>query len=174
MTTAALKRIRLLLLDVDGVLTDGAIVYNDHGDELKSFNVKDGLGLRLLMDAGIRVGIITGRDSEALRHRCRNLRIEDDLVFTGTRDKRAAFEKVLTHTGLTADSVAYIGDDLPDLPLFQRVGLAVAVADAPPEVTAAADLSTHAAGGHGAVREVCEAILKAQGRWATIVDGFKQ
>jgi 3-deoxy-D-manno-octulosonate 8-phosphate phosphatase (KDO 8-P phosphatase) len=168
--TEALKRIRLLLLDVDGVLTDGSIVYNDRGEEIKAFDVKDGLGLRLLMEAGIEVGIVTGRSSRALFHRCRNLGIS--RVHDGVRDKVAALESILVETNLTEAQVAFVADDLPDLPMFSRVGLAVAVGDASRAVREKAAWVTTAPGGKGAVREVCEHILKAQGLWEPLVRGW--
>ena len=170
MITERLRHIRLLLLDVDGVLTDGSIVYDDRGGEIKKFNVKDGLGLRLLMQAGVQVGIITGRSSPALRHRCDNLGI--DLVYEAAGDKTAALKDVLQRTDATAEKTAFMGDDLPDLPIMGQVGLAVTVADAPPELHAAADITTSAPGGRGAVRELCEKILKAQGHWDRILAHF--
>ena len=165
-----LKKIKLLLLDVDGVLTEGEIIYNDHGSETKVFNVKDGVGIRLLLDAGIRVGIVTGRRCEALRHRCRNLGL--DLLFDAVHDKSAVLETILAETGLTATETAFMGDDLPDIPLMNRVGLAVAVADAAAAVCARADITTAAGGGRGAVREICEAILKAQNLWPEVLQRF--
>lgn len=167
MTLEKLKAIRLVLLDVDGVLTAGEIIYGDSGEQFKIFNAKDGVGIRMLMAAGIQVGIITGRSGQALRHRCTNLGI--DLVFDGTRDKAAALQKVLEQTGIAADSAAFVGDDLPDLAVMRRVGLAVAVGDAHESVRGVAHLVTRAKGGRGAVREVCDAILKAQGCWDDLV-----
>ena len=128
MMSDELKRVKLLLLDVDGVLTDGGITYGDDGSETKVFDVKDGLGLRLLMDAGVRVGIVTGRRSGALTHRCRDLGI--DLIFEGVADKVSVLEAILKQTHLRAHEVAFAGDDLPDLPLMKRVGVSIAVADA--------------------------------------------
>ena len=158
-----LCRIKLLLLDVDGVLTAGGIVYDDSGAQTKIFNPRDGLGIRLLMSAGIGVGIVTGRRSEALMHRCRDLGIE--LVFDGIDDKAAVLNAIEKRTGIDAGQMAYAGDDLPDLPLMKRVGVALAVADAHEEVVSRADWVTRTAGGQGAVREICEAILKAQNLW---------
>ncbi|WP_022668505.1 KdsC family phosphatase [Desulfospira joergensenii] len=165
-----LENIKLLLLDVDGVLTDGTITYSDSGEQIKSFNSRDGLGLRLLMKAGIRAGIITGRASEALLHRCRNLKI--DLIFDGVRDKALALETVMEQTGIQADEIAFMGDDLIDLPAMIRVGAPITVYDAPPEVKERARMVTRARGGKGAVREVCEAILKARGLWDTALEPF--
>ena len=162
------KPIKLLILDVDGVLTDGSIVYSDNGQELKTFNAKDGLGLRLLQDAGIMVGIVTGRRSEALSHRCENLGIS--LLYQGVGDKAAALGSILKQTGVTVDEIAAMGDDLPDLTLMKRIGCSIAPADADEIVRGHADIVTGAKGGAGAVREVCEGILKAQGRWEAILE----
>lgn len=162
-----LKRIRLLLLDVDGVLTNGAIIYNDDGQEVKSFHARDGLGLRMLMNAGIQIGIITGRRAPALIHRCNNLGI--DLIFDNVEDKSAALTAITEKLGMDAAEIAFIGDDLPDLPILKRVGLSAAVADACREVKASAHIVTLTQGGRGAVRELSEAILKAKGLWHDIV-----
>jgi 3-deoxy-D-manno-octulosonate 8-phosphate phosphatase (KDO 8-P phosphatase) len=165
-----LKSINLLLLDVDGVLTDGGILYNDNGTETKVFDVKDGLGIKLLMEAGIHLGIITGRRSNALFNRCKDLGI--DLIYDGVTDKTDAFNRVLERTGVSSEEVACIGDDLPDLVLMKRSGLSIAVADAHVTLRENADIITSAKGGHGAVREVCEAILKAKGLWDSILERF--
>ena len=170
MIPSNLPFIKLLLLDVDGVLTTGQVVYNDSGEEIKAFSVKDGFGLRVAMDNGIRVGIVTGRGSGALRHRCRNLAI--DLIFDNVSDKAALLPGITGQTGVKAGHMAFVGDDLPDIPLMRRVGLAVAVADAAPEVIAAAHMVTAAKGGCGAVREICEALLKARGDWESILEGY--
>ena len=162
-----LKCIQLLLLDVDGVLTDGSIIFNDDGSESKRFNVKDGLGLKLVMKTGVEVGIVTGRKSKALNHRCCDLGIR--LLLEGVQDKTKAFDNILEQTGIAADQTAFIGDDLPDLPLMRRVGLSIAVADAHEFVRQKADWTTAASGGCGAVREVCDAILKARGLWEKII-----
>jgi 3-deoxy-D-manno-octulosonate 8-phosphate phosphatase (KDO 8-P phosphatase) len=158
-----LKQIQLLLLDVDGVLTDGGIIYDDHNVEIKIFNAKDGLGLRLLMDAGVQVGIVTGRAAPALRHRCENLGIK--LIFDGVTDKGAVVGAIEKQTGVTPDRMLFMGDDLPDLPLMKKVGVSASVADANPFVQAHAHIVTRAPGGRGAVREICEAILNARGVW---------
>ncbi len=170
MSLNKLKHIKLLILDVDGVLTDGGIIYNDNGVETKIFNVKDGLGIRLLMQAGINLCIATGRRSNALYNRCKNLGIEH--IFDGADDKAAIFDLILDRTGVSAEQVAFIGDDLPDLALMKKVGLSIAVADAHKTVLKNADMVTSAKGGNGAVREVCEAILKAQGFWENILERF--
>ncbi len=156
-------KIRLLILDVDGVLTDGRIVINDRGQELKTFHVKDGQGLRLLMDAGIGVALISGRASGAVRHRAEDLGIEG--IHLGIKEKDALLEALLSEKGLQAEQVCCVGDDLPDLAMFAHAGLRIAVSDAAPELKEAAHWVTHKSGGMGAVREVCELILKAQGKW---------
>lgn len=171
MNTQIMQNIQLLLLDVDGVLTDGGIIYDDDGRQIKVFNARDGLGLRLVMDAGIGVGIVTGRSGRALKHRCDNLGI--DLIFDGVEDKAAAVAAIAEKTGIAPEAMAFVGDDLPDLPIMARVGLAVAVADAHPLVAARAHLVTEAPGGRGAVREVCERLLRAQGRWAAVEERFQ-
>ncbi len=165
-----LKNIKLLILDVDGVLTDGGIIYNDNRVETKIFNVKDGLGIRFLMEAGINVCIATGRRSNALYHRCKNLGIEH--IFDGLGDKAAMLDLILDRTGVSAEQVAFMGDDLPDLALMKKVGLSIAVADAHKTVFKNADMVTLEKGGNGAVRETCEAILKAQGLWENILERF--
>ena len=168
MTHEKLKKIRLLLLDVDGVLTAGEIIYNDAGDQFKVFNVKDGLGIRMLKAAGIQVGIITGRTGGALQHRCTNLGI--DLVFDGIRDKVKTLETIATQTQIEPEEMAFVGDDLPDLAVMKKVGLAIAVADAVALVRQAAHIITTQPGGQGAVREVCETILQAQGHWQSVLE----
>lgn len=165
-----LKAIKLLILDIDGVLTDGSVIYNDDGLETKAFNVKDGLGIRLLMEAGIHICIATGRRSQALLHRCKDLGIEH--IFDGISDKAAILDLILDRTGVSAAEVAFIGDDLPDLPLMKRIGLSIAVADADETVLENADMVTTAQGGQGAVREVSETLLKAQGLWENILKRF--
>jgi 3-deoxy-D-manno-octulosonate 8-phosphate phosphatase (KDO 8-P phosphatase) len=168
MTTNRLKQIRMVLLDVDGVLTTGDIIYSDSGEQTKVFNVRDGLGIRLLKEAGIKVGIITGRKGKALRHRCDNLGIE--LLLDGIRDKDKALDDIHAETGIPIEAMAFVGDDLPDLPAMKKAGLAVAVADAVPLIRQHAHLITDACGGKGAVREVSEAILKAQGNWDRLIE----
>jgi 3-deoxy-D-manno-octulosonate 8-phosphate phosphatase (KDO 8-P phosphatase) len=169
-TREKLSRTRLLLLDVDGVLTRGDIIYDDRGVEIKRFNVKDGLGIRLLMDAGTPAALVTGRRSGALAHRSRNLGI--DLVFDGVKDKAALLGEIEKKTGVGPAEMAFMGDDLPDLPIMKRVGLSIAVSNAHQTVREKADMVTTAPGGEGAVREVCESILKAKGLWEDIVGRF--
>ena len=170
MVSNKIKDIKLLILDVDGVLTDGSIIYDDNNVETKIFSVKDGLGIRLLMEAGINLCIATGRSSNALNNRCKNLGIVH--IFDGVSDKAAILDLIIDRVGVSAHEVAFIGDDLPDLALMQMVGLSIAVADAHKTVLENADMVTTAKGGAGAVREACEAILKAQGLWENILERF--
>jgi 3-deoxy-D-manno-octulosonate 8-phosphate phosphatase (KDO 8-P phosphatase) len=169
-TVKELGRVKLLLLDVDGVLTDGHIVYNDDGSEIKVFNAKDGLGLRLLMDAGIQVGIVTGRSSGALVHRCKNLGIP--LIFDGVQDKSKILVRVMAQENVSAEEIAFMGDDLPDLSIMKQVGLPIAVKDAHEIVVQNSKIVTSAKGGAGAVREICEAILKAKGLWEKTISRY--
>jgi 3-deoxy-D-manno-octulosonate 8-phosphate phosphatase (KDO 8-P phosphatase) len=160
-------RIRLLLMDCDGVLTDGRLWLLENGDEQKSFNVKDGLGLELFHRAGLLTGIITGRTSRAVERRARELGVE--FIRQGEPDKIKVFGELLAQAGVTESEVAFIGDDLSDIPIMQRSEFAVAVADAAEETRSIAHYVTRASGGQGAVREVVEIILKAQGRWSDLV-----
>jgi 3-deoxy-D-manno-octulosonate 8-phosphate phosphatase (KDO 8-P phosphatase) len=160
-----LEKVRVLVLDVDGVLTDGSLVYSATGELVKQFSVRDGLGVRLLLNAGIEVAVITGRRSEAVATRCRELGVREDLVYQGSRDKQEQLDELEGLLGLADEAVAAMGDDLPDLPMLARAGFAACPADAAPEVAAACHLSCRAGGGRGAVREVAELLLKAQGRW---------
>jgi len=163
-------RIKLLLLDCDGVLTDGRLWLLENGDEHKSFNTKDGLGLTLLRRAGLRAGIISGRTSTALERRAKELGVE--FLRQGNEQKVAAFEDILRVAAVSEDEVAFVGDDLSDIPLMRRVEFAVAVADAVEETRAAAHYITRAKGGKGAVREVIEIILKSQGHWQDLVETY--
>jgi 3-deoxy-D-manno-octulosonate 8-phosphate phosphatase (KDO 8-P phosphatase) len=165
-----LEKVKILLLDVDGVMTDGRIVYTDSGTEIKAFCVKDGLGIRLLINAGIKTGVVTGRSSEALHHRCKNLHIE--YIFDGVLNKVEILDKIIGLTGIQASEIAYIGDDLPDISIMRGVGIPIAVADAHESVIDTACIVTSAKGGNGAIREVCEAILKARGQWESVVKRF--
>jgi len=164
------SRIKLLLMDCDGVLTDGRLWLTPDGDEQKSFHTHDGLGLSLLDRAGLKSGIITGRNSKAAARRAAELGVE--FVRQGESDKIAAFEAVLQQAGIAENEVAFVGDDLPDIPIMKRAELAVAVADAVEETRAAAHYVTQARGGRGAVREVVELILKSQGRWHDLVEDY--
>jgi 3-deoxy-D-manno-octulosonate 8-phosphate phosphatase (KDO 8-P phosphatase) len=158
-----LAAIQLLVLDVDGVLTDGRFFLTETGEEYKAFDSKDGHGLRLLMKGGVRVLIISGRNSKAVDHRAKELGITG--VHQGIKDKETLLRDILAQERLKKEEVCCVGDDLPDLPLFSHAGVSVAVADAVPELRQAATLTTKSHGGAGAVREVCELILKAKGLW---------
>lgn len=165
-----LKAIRLVVFDVDGVLTDGRIIYNDEGQETKSFDVKDGHGIKLLMRSGIDVAIITARLSKTVTHRAANLGI--DLVYQGMRDKSAAFDDMLQKMGLRPEQAAYMGDDIIDLPVIRRAGFSAAVSDAVAEVREAVDYVSEKRGGRGAARDLAELVLKAQGRWEEILKTY--
>jgi 3-deoxy-D-manno-octulosonate 8-phosphate phosphatase (KDO 8-P phosphatase) len=164
---ARARKIRVLLTDVDGVLTDGRVWLLSHRDgsasELKGFSAYDGAGLKIARTAGLRTGIITGRESAAVALRARECEIE--FVYQGRAVKLDAYQEILRATGASDGEVAYVGDDLPDLSILRRVGLAVAVANASPEVKHAAHYITARSGGEGAIREVIELIVKAQGKW---------
>ncbi len=156
-------RIRLLALDVDGVLTDGSIYYGNQGEELKAFNIRDGLGIKLLQQAGVTVAIITGRQSEIVNRRARELGIQE--VVQGRDDKREALAELCQRLALSPADCAYMGDDLPDLGAVHDAGLGLTVAGAAAAVAGAADWQSSLPGGGGAVREACEFILKAKGTW---------
>jgi len=162
----------LLLLDVDGVLTDGRLYYGANGEELKAFHIRDGLGLKLLHASGIEVAIVTGRTSRAVELRAENLGLP--YVFQGVSDKLAVFEQLLARFALKAAAVAAIGDDLPDLPVLRRCGFAACVPEASAPVRGQAHYVTDRAGGSGAVREVCDLLMTAQGTLeAAMQDYFK-
>lgn len=162
--------IRLLALDVDGVLTDGRIYYSNSGDELKAFNIKDGLGIKLLQQAGVTVAIITGRQSEIVTRRARELGIEN--VVQGREDKHQALLELCRVNGFSIEQCAYMGDDLPDLGAIKAAGLGMTVADASSTVRDAADWCSRYDGGCGAVREACEFILSAKGVWSALAAEF--
>jgi 3-deoxy-D-manno-octulosonate 8-phosphate phosphatase (KDO 8-P phosphatase) len=163
-------RIKLLLLDCDGVLTDGRLTLLDNGDEQKTFHTRDGHGLVLFHRAGLRSGIISGRTSKAVERRARELGIT--YVRQGTWDKIKEFEQLLAEADVEDTEVAFVGDDVTDIPVMQRAEFAVAVADADDETRAVAHYVTRLPGGYGAVREVTEIILKAQGRWAELMKRY--
>ncbi|MCI0469285.1 MAG: 3-deoxy-manno-octulosonate-8-phosphatase KdsC [Nitrospirae bacterium] len=166
------KNIKLLILDVDGVLTDGSIILDNEGNEFKAFHVRDGHGIRMLAKAGIVVAIITGRHSKVVERRAHELGITE--VYQKCYIKSIAYEHLIEKLGISDNEVAYIGDDIVDIPIFKRVALSVAVADAVEEAKANAVLITMNRGGRGAVREVCELILKANGKWKEIMDDYNQ
>lgn len=163
--------IELILADVDGVLTDGRVVINNQGVETKEFHIRDGMGIRLWQRAGYRFGLVTSRGSQVVKMRAAELEI--GLVRQGASDKLATVLEVLRELDLAPAQACYIGDDLPDLPAVRAVGLGVAVADACPELREAAHYVTAACGGAGAVREVVELILKAQGRWEDVIQPYR-
>jgi 3-deoxy-D-manno-octulosonate 8-phosphate phosphatase (KDO 8-P phosphatase) len=164
------KRVRLLLLDVDGVMTDGRLGFDGAGREFKFFYARDGIGIKLLQRAGLGVGILSGRKARVVELRAKELGI--DLLLQKVQDKARGLEAVLRRERLRPDQICYVGDDLVDLPVLLEVGLAVAVADAVPEVKAAAHFVTRSPGGRGAVREICEGILKAQGKWTAGIQRY--
>ena len=158
--------VELVILDVDGVLTDGTISLDENGVERKHFHVRDGSGIKYMMRAGLRVAIISGRESNANIVRARELGIED--VYQNAKVKLVPYQQLLAKLGLTDEKVCVVGDDLPDLPLVRRAGFGVAVADAAQELKIEADYVTGTPGGRGAVREVAELILRTQGKWAGV------
>ncbi len=166
------KSVRMIMMDVDGVLTDGRILYSTDGAEIEAFFVRDGLGLRAAQRAGLLTAILTGRASEAVARRAKELGISE--IHQGIPNKVEAYEMLLRRHGLTDEAVAYIGDDLNDLPLLTRAGLSAAPADAADEVKAKVVFVTARGGGRGAVRDVIDLILKAQGRWGPALESFEQ
>ena len=164
------KKIRLVITDIDGVLTNGDMHFDETGERYKTFNVQDGLGIKLLQKHGIRVAVISGNDSPALRKRLSVLGITD--YFVNTKNKILAFETLRDQYKLSHLEIAYLGDDLPDLPLIQRAGLGIAVANAQATVKKHADYTTLTPGGHGAFREVANALLTAQGKMPAIEKSF--
>lgn len=159
-------RVRLLVLDVDGVLTDGRLYYGARGEALKVFHVRDGLGLKLLAAAGIKVAVISGRRSGMTARRCRELGVRH--LVQGVEDKLAAFHRLSARLGVPSKESACVGDDLPDVPLMREVGLSFAVADAHPQARSAARVITRLPGGAGAVREVCDYLLDARRHAAAV------
>ena len=155
------KVIKLLICDVDGVMTDGSLFFGDNGLEYKAFHSRDGLGIKMLQRSGIPLAVITARTSDVVTHRMKNLNI--DLVFQGQLNKLQAFEQLCQQLDLSTEQVAYVGDDLVDLPVMKKAGLSIAVADAHERVIHAANWTTQHNGGHGAVRDVCELLMAAQG-----------
>jgi len=164
------SRIKLVIFDVDGVLTDGSLFLSDDGQEYKAFNSKDGFGMRLLQDAGIDIGIITGRESTLVKLRMEELGITQ--VMQGRREKGPALDELMEITGLSIEQIAYVGDDVVDLPIMCRVGLSIAVQDARPIVKKHAHWITESPGGRGAGRDVCELILEAQDKWDGIINKY--
>jgi 3-deoxy-D-manno-octulosonate 8-phosphate phosphatase (KDO 8-P phosphatase) len=165
-------KIKVLLMDVDGTMTDGSVTLLSQPDgtalEIKNFDAHDGQGLTLAQTAGLRTGCITGRESTALLRRAHEMRME--FIYMKQPLKMPAYEEILAKAGVADSEVAYVGDDLPDIPLLRRVGLAVAVGDAMPEVKKAAHYTTKALAGHGAIREAVEVILKSKGIWTAMIE----
>jgi 3-deoxy-D-manno-octulosonate 8-phosphate phosphatase (KDO 8-P phosphatase) len=165
-------KIKVMLMDVDGTLTDGSVTLLSQPDgsalEIKTFDAHDGQGMSLARSAGLRMGVITGRESPALRRRMKELSVE--FVYEKQPHKIPAYEEILQKAGVQEDEVAYLGDDLPDLTVMRRVGLAVAVGNATPEVRRAAHYTTTRSGGKGAARELVELILKSKGMWDKMID----
>lgn len=166
------KRVKLLILDIDGVMTDGRIIYSIYGDELKFFDVQDGFGITLLNRAGIKCVIITAKVSRIVKLRARDLKVA--RVYQGYFDKLIPFNKTLRRFKLSHEEVCFIGDDLIDMPVLKRVGFAVSVPNAVDEVKACANFVTSKSGGRGAVREICDMILKAQGKWEPVTSKYRR
>jgi len=167
-----LINIKLILMDVDGVLTSGDIIYSSSGEELKKFDIHDGMGISLARMAGLKTGIITGRVSEMVKRRAEELKF--DVISQGNINKLKPYEEIRDREGLSNEEIAYIGDDIPDICILKRVGFSVAVANARDEVKAICDYVTTAPGGKGAVREVIEKILKRQEKLFTLIDKLSQ
>ncbi len=163
-----LLKIKLVLMDVDGVLTDGSIIYSEKGDEVKAFNVQDGLGITLARMAGLKTGIITGRSSKLVKRRATELKF--DVISQGSFSKLPEYERIKKKFDLRDEEIAFIGDDILDLPILKRVGFSVAVANARDEVKALCDYVTIQKGGQGAVREVMDKILKAQDKFHRLME----
>jgi 3-deoxy-D-manno-octulosonate 8-phosphate phosphatase (KDO 8-P phosphatase) len=166
------KKLKLLILDVDGVLTDGKLFFDNEGNEYKAFHARDGHGIKLLRQTGVDVAVISGRKSNSVALRMKNLGIEH--VYQGHEDKIAAFNEIIEKMGILPEQAAHVGDDLLDLPVMIRVGLAIAVNDANFAVKQRADWCTTLSGGCGAVREVCDLIMQAQGRFDEVVNAYLQ
>ncbi len=164
--------VKLFLFDVDGVLTDGKLYYTERGETIKVFNVRDGLAIKLLKDAGIRVGAISSRDSEPLLRRLKELNLDE--IHLGERDKLKVFKNLLKKYSLKGEEVCFVGDDLVDIPVLKRVGLPVSVPDAPKEVKRFCKYITKSRGGEGVIREVAEKILKEMGLWERVIGSFME
>jgi 3-deoxy-D-manno-octulosonate 8-phosphate phosphatase (KDO 8-P phosphatase) len=166
-----IKPVRVLILDVDGVLTDGKIIIDDAGRETKHFNVRDGHGLRMLMRYGVEVVLLTGRTSEVVSHRALDLGINE--IYQGVFNKLDVFEQILRKKNIVPAATAFVGDDVVDVPVLRRVGFSATVADASADLKNVVDYVTEQNGGRGAVREICEIILKAQGRWPEVAARYE-
>lgn len=166
-----LKKIKMLILDVDGVMTDGRIIMDDTGREIKNFNVRDGHGLKVLQRYGVKVAILTGRKSKVVEHRAKDLEIK--YVYQKVYNKKEVFGEILKKHKLSADEVAFVGDDIVDVPVLKMVGFSVAVADALDIVKKSVIYVSPYQGGKGAVREICDMILQAQGKWPEIAARYE-
>lgn len=167
---AKAKHLKLLILDVDGVLTDGRLFFDDQNREYKFFHARDGHGIKLLRQSGVEVAVISGRKSDSVGLRMKSLGIEH--IYQGQEDKTTAFDELIAKLGIEPEQVAHMGDDVLDLPIMKRAGLAIAVNDAHYAVKDYADYCTELAGGTGAVREVCDAIMQAQGTLQSVLEGY--
>lgn len=167
---AKAARTKLLIFDVDGVLTDGSLFLGDDGQEYKAFNSRDGHGIKMLLRHGVEIAIITGRTSRVVEHRVANLGIKH--VYQGAHDKLACFNDLLAKLGISADETAYVGDDVVDLPVMTKVGLAIAVQDAHPFVKQHAHWQTPSCGGRGAGRDVCELLIEARGQLKAELESY--
>ncbi|MFZ2447019.1 MAG: HAD hydrolase family protein [Syntrophobacteraceae bacterium] len=165
-----IARVRLMIFDVDGVLTDGRVIYLDNGTEIKEFDARDGHGIKLLQRAGIEVALISGRACQAVEHRARGLGIEK--VYQGMTVKMEAYLKILADTGCTEEETGYMGDDLIDIPVMRRAGFSVAVPDGSPHIFPHAHYITRASGGRGAAREVCELVLTVRDLWHSVTSRY--
>jgi 3-deoxy-D-manno-octulosonate 8-phosphate phosphatase (KDO 8-P phosphatase) len=166
-----LKNIKMLILDVDGVMTDGRVIMDDSGREIKNFDVRDGHGIKLIQRYGIEVALLTGRKSEAVKHRARDLEIKE--VYQKVFNKKEVFAEILRKNKLESSEAAFIGDDIVDIPVLKAAGFSVAVADALDIVKKTVHYVTQNKGGHGAVREVCEMLLQAQGKWPEVAAKYE-
>jgi 3-deoxy-D-manno-octulosonate 8-phosphate phosphatase (KDO 8-P phosphatase) len=165
-------KIKLLILDVDGVLTDGSIILDNKNNEFKMFHVRDGHGIKMLIQSGIQVALITGRYSQIVRRRAQELGIKE--IFQNCHDKTKAYRQLAQKYALHDSEIAYIGDDIVDIPVLRMCGLPITIADADDEVKSFTMMVTKKGGGKGAVRQVCDLLLKAQGFWEDIIDGYSQ
>ncbi|GAB4344720.1 MAG: 3-deoxy-manno-octulosonate-8-phosphatase KdsC [Gammaproteobacteria bacterium] len=164
------RHVRLIIFDVDGVLTDGSLLFSEAGEELKLFNARDGHGIKMAQRSGIEIAVLSGRRSPAVEKRMAGLGVRH--LYQGLEEKVPAFETLIAELGVTPDQTAYVGDDVIDLPVMSRVGLAIAVQDAHPLVRQHAHWQTSQPGGRGAAREVCELVLEAQGRLTPLFEGY--
>lgn len=162
--------LKLIIFDVDGVLTDGRLFVTESGEEIKTFHSRDGHGMKMLQASGVEIGIITGRTSKIVAHRCKELGIQH--VYQGQKDKRPAFTELIQKLSLKPEQVAYMGDDVVDLPVMKQVGLAIATQDAHEFVKKHADWHTQSNGGYGAAREACELIMDAQGNLSAALESY--